>query len=206
MVITPTEAIRREAIERFRLSPKRVRAVPHGVAARFRPTHSDPTQPYLLLVGTQGQRKNSDIAIAAARAAGIELWIAGRGEWPAETGVRNLGAVPDADLPALYSGAVAFLFPSHYEGFGLPLLEAMACGTPVIASQDAALVEVTGGAARHCGASDVGEWVEAIGAARAGRVRMARQGQIRAAEFTWSRAARLTREVYEEALCHRAAR
>jgi glycosyltransferase involved in cell wall biosynthesis len=206
LVITPTEAIRRESIECFRLKPERVRVVPHGVAARFRPAQGDSPPPYLLLVGTQGQRKNTDVAIAAARAAGIELWIAGRGDWPVEPGVRNLGAVPDADLPALYSRAVAFLFPSHYEGFGLPLLEAMACGTPVIASQDAALVEVSGGAALHCGADDVQEWVEAIGAARTGRERMARAGQSRAAEFTWSRTARLTREVYEEALCRRAAR
>jgi glycosyltransferase involved in cell wall biosynthesis len=206
MVITPTEAIRREAIEYFRLDPASVRAVPHGVDERFRPTQGDPPdRPYLLAVGTQGLRKNMKMAVMAAWEAGIELWIAGRGvEWPSVRGVRNLGAVPDDELPTLYSHATAFLFPSLYEGFGLPLLEAMACGAPVVASRDPALTEVAGGAAQHCDLDDPKKWAEAIGNAQLQRAEIARRGQARAAEFTWSNTARLTRDVYREAACRHA--
>ncbi len=204
MVITPTKAIRHEAIKYFGLASDRVVAVPHGVAACFRPFsegdgHDRPR--YLLTVGTQGRRKNIEIAIAAACAAGLELWVVGRGEWRPEPGVRFLGAVPEAELPALYSHAAAFLFPSHYEGFGLPLLEAMACGTPVITSRDAALVEVAGGAALHCDAADPRAWIEAIAAATGQRQDLKQRGLIRAAEFTWTGSARLTRSIYEEAIC-----
>ncbi len=208
MVITPTEAIRREAIEYFRLNPNDVRAVPHGIDERFRPVDDEAAPPkrYLLAVGTMGRRKNMQLAVAAARAAGVELWIAGRGEWPTLSGVRNLGAVPDAELPGLYARAIAVLFPSFYEGFGLPLLEAMACGAPVIASKDAALVEVAGGAALHCGFDDSTQWAEAIRIVPDLRPEMAARGRARAAEFTWARTARLTHEVYEEAICRRRAR
>ena len=201
-VITPTEAIRRAAIAHFGLGPHEIRAVPHGVDARFHPIESGPPQqPYLLTVGTQGLRKNMKMAVAAAQTAGIELWIAGRGEWPSITGVRNLGPVPDQALPGLYSHATAFLFPSLYEGFGLPLLEAMACGAPVIASQDPALIEVAGGVALHCPLDDPGLWVKAIGLAQTNRREIAVRGRARAAEFTWAKTARLTHEIYEEVLC-----
>jgi len=207
MVITPTEAIRREAIEYFKLAPDQVRAVPHGVDPRFRPvTEGPPAAPYLLAVGTLGLRKNMQMAAMVARAAGIELRIAGRGEWPTVAGVRNLGAVSDDELPALYSHATAFLFPSIYEGFGLPLLEAMACGAPVIASADHALVEVAGGAAIHCGLADPNRWLEAIEAAQSRRGELAALGMARAREFTWARTAQLTREVYQEAACRRRGR
>ena len=207
MVITPTEAIRREAIARFGLDPDRVRAVPHGVDALFRPEATHSAEPYLLAVGTHGRRKNLPMAVVAARATGLELWIAGRGEPVAsEPGVRILGAVDEAALPRLYARATAFLFPSHYEGFGLPILEAMACGTPVIASKDPALVEVAGGAALHCDANDTHQWVEAIASARDRRSELVERGLTHAAGFTWARTARLTRQVYEAALCRRRAR
>ncbi len=202
LVITPTQAIRSEAIARFGLEPNDIRAVPHGVDERFYPIEGHPPpQPYLLTVGTQGSRKNIQMAVAAAQTAGIELWIAGRGEWPSITGVRNLGPVPDEALPGLYSHATAFLFPSRYEGFGLPLLEAMACGAPVIASQDPALIEVAGGGALHCPLDDPGSWVKAIGLAQTNRREIAARGRARAAEFTWAKTAWRTHEIYEEVLC-----
>lgn len=204
LVITPTQAIRREAIARFGLDPNDIRAVPHGVDERFHPIEGQPPpQSYLLTVGTQGLRKNIHMAVTAAKQAGIELWIAGRGDWPAVGGVRNLGAVPDEDLPRLYSHATAFLFPSLYEGFGLPLLEAMACGAPVIASPDPALVEVAGGAALHCPLDDPGPWAQAIAAAQTNRRELAARGRTRAAEFTWAKTARLTHQIYREAICRR---
>ncbi|MBM3796734.1 MAG: glycosyltransferase family 4 protein [Acidobacteria bacterium] len=190
-VITPTEAIRREAITEFGLDAGSVRAIPHGVEPRFFVDAAPASPPYLLAVGTAGARKNHAAALEAARAVGLALRIAGRGS--------ELGAVPDEDLPQLYARAAAFLFPSHYEGFGLPLLEAMAAGVPVIASCDAALCEVSGGAALH--ASKPQEWSAAIHVALGPRrAEFIAAGRRRAAEFTWARTARLTHAIYAEVL------
>lgn len=207
MIITPTEAVRQEAIDMFRLSRAIVVTVPEAAGAEFRPAEIRTGEPcYFLMVGTAGPRKNIGVVLEAFRELRrenqeVELWIAGRGEhYPAEQGVRLLGAVPDEELPGLYQQAQSLLFPSLYEGFGLPLLEAMQCGTPVIASKDPALMEVSGGAALHADAQNGRAWLaamrEVIGSGRAGQ----REGGLRrAAEFSWQRAARMTHDVYLEA-------
>ena len=110
----------------------------------------------MLCVASQTARKNLTALVPAAQALaadGIEVVVAGghRPQFAREAGLealRHLGAVPDALLPGLYAGAEAFALPSLYEGFGLPVLEAMACGTPVIAADAAALPWTAGGAAR----------------------------------------------------------
>ena len=110
--------------------------------------------------------------------------------------MRYLGAVPDEDLPALYSHATAVCYPSLYEGFGLPVLEALQCGACVITSRDAALVETGGEATIKVEARDVRAWAEAMLQAAPDPDKATK----RAAEFSWARTARMTREVYAEAI------
>ena len=130
----------------------------------------------------------------------IDLVLAGRvrDDFTApdpEPGLRMLGPVPEADLPGLYSGAAACLYPSLYEGFGLPVLEAMQCGATVIASRDPAIMEVSGDAALNVEATDVRGLAEAMRA----RPIMREAALKRSALFSWNITAQKTREVYESA-------
>jgi glycosyltransferase involved in cell wall biosynthesis len=214
MVITPSDAVRRAAIERFHLQHDRVIAVPHAAAASFRPMPApEHTPPYLLYVGTLEPRKNIGLVLdlwrELRREHPIELILAGRRradfpEIPPEPGLRLLGLTPEEDLPRLYSGAVACLYPSYYEGFGLPVLEAMQCGAVVIASNDPSIQEVAGAdAAILLDVRDRNRWIEALRMAitqpeqmRAWRERaVARSGQ-----FSWTKTAKLTKAVYEQAI------
>jgi glycosyltransferase involved in cell wall biosynthesis len=205
MVVTPSEAIRRAAIARFRLDGERVTAVPLAASAHFRYIDGvTPERKYFLFVGTLEPRKNIVRLIEAWREVRkteeVDLVLAGRPRddfaVPSEPGLRVLGTVPEEDLPELYSRALAFVYPSLYEGFGLPVLEAMQCGATVIASRDPAIMEVSDGAAVHVDATDVRALVDAM---RARPVR--RQESLkRAAHFSWSKTAQKTREVYDVAI------
>ena len=207
-VITPSEAIRRAAISRFGLREDRVRAIPLGVSRSFQPLERLPGREYFLAVGTMEGRKNLTAAVEAHRALAsrAELVIAGRpgSAHLAQTpGVRFAGAVDEEELRCLYAGAIALLFPSHYEGFGLPVLEAMACGTPVIASNDPALTETSGGAALHVAADDVRQWTAAMESVWRQPEPWREAGLRRAALFTWQKTAQRTREVYADVLRRR---
>ena len=207
MVVTPGEAVRKQAIERFRLRPERVVSVPLAAAAQFRPAAAKPGVPYFLFVGTLEPRKNLGALVEAWRAVrrdhAVDLVLAGRrrADFPPlaeEPGLRMTGEAPEDELPGLYSGAVAFVYPSFYEGFGLPVLEAMQCGACVIASR---AVEEAGGAAPIY-AGDAEELARAMRGVlenpELARDRRARSIE-RAREFSWERTARMTRQVYEEA-------
>ncbi len=213
-VITPTQAVRSAVIERFELRPDQVVAVPLAAREIFHPVATEPEVPYFLFVGTLEARKNVARLIDAWRPLhtqyGIELWLVGREregyELPNEVpGLRYLGNIDDAELPELYSGATAFVYPSLYEGFGLPVLEAMQCGCPVVTSLDPAISEVTAGAALQVDALDLNSLTQALcnmltDPSRRQEHRAA--GLERASHFRWSETARLTREVYAAA-CER---
>jgi glycosyltransferase involved in cell wall biosynthesis len=211
LIITPTEAIRDQAIETFSIHPGRIVTIPEAASAHFRPSASSPSRPYFLFAGTLEPRKNLPLLISAWRSAKeqfpVDLVLAGRRradfpEPPPEPGLRLPGEIPERDLPALYSGALAFVYPSLYEGFGLPVLEAMQCGAPVITSRDAALTEVARGAALQVDSCDVRAWAEALRMAASSpeRMRMLREKSLqRAQEFSWARTACRTKEVYQEA-------
>lgn len=211
MVLTDSEAVRRQALERFRIPAGRIAAVPLA-ASHLRPVEAHPAVPYFLYLGTLEPRKNVPLLVEAwhevRKLHRVELVLVGRRRadfppLPDEPGLRCLGEVSDRELPALYSGAVACLYPSFYEGFGLPVLEAMQCGAAVIASRDAAITEAAGGAAIQLDARDARAWVETMRAALEQPEWLAgwrRRALARAGEFTWARTARLTREVYGEAI------
>jgi alpha-1,3-rhamnosyl/mannosyltransferase len=207
LVITPSETVRKQAIERFRLATERVVAVPEAAAPWLAPAESTPPSPYFLFVGTIEPRKNIEMLVEAWREVRrdhpVDLILAGRrrSDGPLlkkESGLHLLGEVPDSRLAELYSGALAFVYPSRYEGFGLPVLEAMQCGACVITTR--ALSETAGEAAMY--AESAKELAEALRHAveTPDWVREHRARSLaRAREFSWDRSARLTYQVYEEA-------
>jgi glycosyltransferase involved in cell wall biosynthesis len=212
MVITPTETVRRAAIERFQLQPDRVVAIPLAASECFKPVRpSLRDAPYFLFVGTGEPRKNVQRLLEAwrevRRSVPVDLLLAGRSHTRAEEpGLQVLGEVPDSDLPGLYSGALACVYPTLYEGFVLQVLESMQCGALVITSRDPAILEVSGGvnnrAAIHVDAKDTAALVEAMRAVAAnadGFDDFRQRALARSAQFSWQKTARRTRQVYESA-------
>jgi glycosyltransferase involved in cell wall biosynthesis len=220
-VLVPTEAIANEVAERFGLDRERVVVTPEGVGSIFfgATPLSDTTlermgigHPYAVAVGTIEPRKNLRRLLQAWGAARAELsdWtlvLAGPQGWgpelPEVAGVRPIGWVGDETLPGLVAGAGFFCYPSLYEGFGLPPLEAMAAGTPVLAGRYEAAAEVLGEAALVVDPLDIDELADGlIGLAGnpALRNRLRVQGRAWATAFTWDRTARLTLEAYTAAV------
>ncbi len=213
MIVCPSETVRMQVQERFRMRPDRIVAVPLAASASFRPCATKSAGPrYFLYVGTLEPRKNLPMLINCWRQVrqsvpiGLKLVGRRRDDFPeleAEPGLEYLGAVPDEELPRLYSEAVACVYPSHYEGFALPVLEAMQCGAAVITSQDSAISETAGGAALHLASDDPHAWTEALAAAAvepAWLEDLRRKGLRRASEFSWAKTAIRMREVYGEAI------
>jgi glycosyltransferase involved in cell wall biosynthesis len=159
-------------------------------------------EPYLFTLGTSWARKNQALATEVVEriAPGPRLYIGGKAAAaePVTPRVHRLGYVAQADLSALYSGAEAHILPSLHEGFGLTLLEAFACGCPVLCGNGGALPEVAGGAATIVPSYDPQAWADALqGMLSSNLDELRERGRRRAAEFSWAATARLTRQVYE---------
>jgi glycosyltransferase involved in cell wall biosynthesis len=231
-VIVPTESVRREACERLRLAHEKIFVVPEAARACFKPLEFEETEgvrrafgagdEFLLAVGTIEPRKNLpsllrafEECLRARPDSALRLVIAGGRGWlsrplleaiersDARNRVVLTGYVSDTVLRALYSACRAFVYPSHYEGFGLPPLEAMSCGAAVVAGRAAAVAEVTGGAARLVNTESHDELTRALLELlddEHARARLAEAGLRRASEFSWERTARMTLDVYAETI------
>lgn len=229
-VICVSAYTRDQLLRIYPAAEAKVRVVGEGIDERFHPAGPDEVEavrrrhglerPYLLFVGTVEPRKNLARLIQAfghaVRRSGLphELVLAGGRGWKdaaiydawgasaVKDRIRFLGYVADGDLPPLYSGAEVLCYPSLEEGFGLPPLEAMACGTPVLTSDRSALPEVTGEAALLVDPLDeeaIACGLERLGTSGGLRSDLARRGLERAARFRWDRVATETLAVYTEA-------
>jgi glycosyltransferase involved in cell wall biosynthesis len=220
-VLTPSHAVGKEVTERYGLEPDKVRAIHEGVAPIFFSAAplADSTlagmgisRPYALAVGTLEPRKNLARLLEAWTLArgdleGWTLVIAGPPGWgpglPEVPGVVLHGWVGDETLPGLLAAAELFCYPSLYEGFGLPPLEAMAASTPVLAGDYSAAREVLGDAAVFVdplNSEDIAVQLGALVADEDLRMRLVRAGRARAAGFSWARAAQETLKAYYSVL------
>jgi glycosyltransferase involved in cell wall biosynthesis len=229
-ILTPTHAVRGEATRLLDVPPERVHVVPEAPASVFRRVHdggqlasaSDRygvTPGFLMTIGTIEPRKNHARlvdAFARLRSEGFEqpFLVCGAHGWKTgglmarirrhrlDGSVRLLGFVPDADLSSLLTLAGAFAYPSLYEGFGLPVLEALACGTPTVTSNRGALAEVADEAAIRVDPTDVRDLTAGLSQAlgdEAVRDRLRNAGPRRAAMFSWKAAAHGTVAIYRRA-------
>jgi glycosyltransferase involved in cell wall biosynthesis len=226
-IIADSVATRDDVNRLLGIPAERIHVVYLGVEERFRPQPAEKVaelrkryhleHPFILYLGTLEPRKGVDTLIDAfAQMAGaytIDLAIAGKKGWwweslsaqiaqhGLEQRVHFLDYVPGSELPILYSAANIFAFPSRYEGFGLPILEAMACETPVVCANTSSLPEVAGDAAILVPPNQPATLANALGKVIdepdiATRLRLA--GRARAAEFTWAKAAQATLEIYQK--------
>jgi glycosyltransferase involved in cell wall biosynthesis len=227
-LMTVSDASKRDIMRYYKLDSSRIERVYCGVDAQFKPQTVEAIdqtmrryqiqRPYILSVGALSARKNLQVAIEAysvLRSRGLDhkLVLVGPKAWKNQGIYQRIehlgladhvlftGYVDDGDLPAIYAGASCFVFPSLYEGFGLPPLEAMACGTPVVASNASSGPEVTGDAARLVDPQDVSGFAEAIYQILENAhvsYDLRSRGVARAQEFTWTRAAMAHATVYRE--------
>jgi len=197
-VIAVSDFTAREAVELLGVDKERVRVIPHGVEEPFTPHGPAAGGDYVLAVGTLEPRKNLPRVVLAAERAAIDVRVIGAPGW-GDVEVDSVGYVDDDELARLYRGAAALVYTSLYEGFGLPVLEAMASGTPVVTSAGTALAELADGAAVLVDPLDVEAIAAGIEEAVRRRDELRAAGLERARAFTWGAAAKATAEVYREA-------
>lgn len=197
-VVSVSNFTKEELVALADVPPQRIRVVPHGVDALFGPQGSAAEGDYVLAVATLEPRKNLARAVEAARLVGVELRVVGARGWGGVDVPGWVGEVPDVELASLYRGARCVLYPSLYEGFGLPVLEAMASGTPVVTSRGTAMEEVAGAAAVFADPLDAASIAAGIAEAEERREELVRAGLARAREFTWKRAADAVEALWKE--------
>ena len=195
-VITISEFTKQEVIEVLGTAPEKVHAIPIAVEEPFTPDGPRAEGDYVLSVGTLEPRKNLGRVQQAARALAVPLRVIGAAGWGGVEVEGWAGRVSDEELAALYRGARCLVYPSLYEGFGLPVLEAMASGTPVVTSRGGATEEVAGDAAVLVDPLDVDAIAAGITEALARGEELRAKGLERAADFSWDRVARETLAVY----------
>jgi alpha-1,3-rhamnosyl/mannosyltransferase len=199
-VIAVSEFTKRELVELLGVPEDQIRVVPNAADPVFTPVGERAEGEYVLAVGTLEPRKNLERLGEAARRAGVELRIAGDPGWgTVAVHGKPLGFVPDEQLARLYRGALCVAYPSLYEGFGLPVLEAMACGAPVVTSATGATAELAGDAAVLVDPLDPDAIAAGIEEAIERREELAERGLQRAASFSWRATAEATVQVYREA-------
>ncbi len=234
-VIALSEFVRNDLIETYALNPAKVSAIPLAAPAHFHPVHAEEelqrvrqtygiSGEYILTVGAIQPRKNLERLVAAyallrkSRADAPKLVLAGKRAWLYDETLSTIkelnlgdsviltGYVPESDLPALYSGAICFIYPSYFEGFGLPPVEAMKCGAPVIVGNQTSLPEVVGDAAVLVDPFDTDAIAAALDRVISDsdlRAQLRVKGLTRADLFDWQKTARQTLAVYKKAANHR---
>jgi glycosyltransferase involved in cell wall biosynthesis len=202
-VIAVSEFTRRELIELLRVPDEKIRVVPNAVGDEFTSVGEAEEGDYVLAVGTLEPRKNLSRLVEAVQRTRRELRVVGARGWGGVevggNGVRWLGEVSDKELARLYRGATCVAYPSLYEGFGIPVLEAMACGAPVVTTRGTAMEEVADGAAVLVDARDPAEIAAGIERAATDRDELVARGLERASQFRWDAVAAATVQVYREA-------
>ena len=199
-VIAVSDRTRDDLIELYGIAEEKIRVIPHGVDPAYSPGGGKGGG-YLLFVGAVQRRKDPRAALEAAQELRMPLVVVGPEREPAlATELRTLGAdlrgyVEKCELARLYRSAAALVVPSRYEGFGLPVLEAMASGTPVVAAPDRALQEVGGDAAIF-----TRDFADGVRRALADRERLVAASLERARAFSWEETARRTLDVYREVI------
>ena len=193
-----SEFTKREIVELLDVPAERVRVVPNGLEPLFVREGPAAEGDYVLAVGTLEPRKNLARAVEASSMAGVELRVVGAPGWGGVAVPGWRGYVEDDELARLYRGARCLVYPSLYEGFGIPVLEAMACGTPVVTSRGGATEEVAGGAAVLVDPSDAEAIAAGIAEAERRRVELVARGVERAHAFTWDRAADRVVDLWKE--------
>lgn len=229
-VLADSESTKHDLIQLFSIKPDTITVVGAGVEERFQPVTDpavleavrrryglSPDQPFILGLGTLEPRKNFTGLIDAYSRSPVRqshhLVIAGGKGWlyediftaagtsPVAERIHMIGFVADDDLPALYSLADVFAYPSHYEGFGIPVVEAMACGTPVVCADNSSLPEVAGRAALQVTATDITALAEALHRLTtddAWRQQAIDEGFVQARKFSWPAATKRLLAVYQQ--------
>src|SRR5579864_1614366 len=191
-VISVSEFTKGELVELLSIPEEKIRVIPNGIDDAFTRAGPSAEGDYVLAVGTLEPRKNLKRIAAAARKTGLELRVVGARGWGnvevESDDVRWLGDVADDELARLYRGARCFAYASVYEGFGIPVLEAMACGAPVVTSRGGGTEEVADGAAILVDPFDDAEIAAGIERAVLQRDELVRRGRERARGFTWEAA------------------